>query len=141
MLAWLIFSRVLTFPFLKILDTSLDTWHESAQDDDTYDDSSIFSGESRGSLNTSSGHGDRLPSSPSTTGNMVDHSDDDEDIDLRRRWGNDGVIVGGGGGNDAKQGHQVSRVAVAAELYSLCSCTMGDDFNPPPGCKTNKSRE
>lgn len=51
------------------------------------------------------GVGGRLPSSPSTIGAVEQSSDDEEDDeDLRGRWGNNGVVVGGQKA-DTKQGH------------------------------------
>lgn len=81
----------------------------SKYQDDTFDDSSIFSVGSIGSATTR--HEGRLPSSPSTIG-VVDQSDDDEedDEDLRGRWGNHGVVIGGQKHADSKQGHSVSAV-------------------------------
>lgn len=84
--------------------------------DDTFDDSSIFSYGSVGSAVTN-GHGGRLPSSPSTLG--AEQSDDDEDDEeLRGRWGNNGVVVGGGEKADARQGH-VSVILVSLPTDSL----------------------
>lgn len=77
--------------------------------DDTFEDSSIFSVGSMGSAATNGGHG-RVPSSPSTLGAADQSDDEEEDDELRGRWGNDGVVVGGGEKHDSQQGHHVSKI-------------------------------
>lgn len=63
--------------------------------DDTFDDSSIFSVGSMGSATTNGGAGGRVPSSPSTQEAMDQSDDEEEDEELRGRWGNNGVVVAG----------------------------------------------
>lgn len=75
------------------------------QQDDTFDDSSIFSYGSVGSSITNGGARGRLPSSPSTLGAAEQSDDDLDDEDLGGRWGNTGVVIGGGqklGGKSAQ---------------------------------------
>lgn len=77
--------------------------------DDTFDDSSIFSVGSMGSATTNGGAGGRVPSSPSTLEAMDQSDDEEEDEELRGRWGNNGVVVAGEEKHgDAKPGIHVS---------------------------------
>lgn len=88
--------------------------------DDTFEDSSIFSVGSMGSAATNGGHG-RLPSSPSTLGAATQSDEEEEDDELRGRWGNDGVVVGGGEKHDNQQGHHVSNNGMVwHESISMC---------------------
>lgn len=62
-----------------------------------------------GSATTNGGAGGRVPSSPSTLEAMDQSDDEEEDEDLRGRWGNNGVVVAGEGKRgDVKPGIHVS---------------------------------
>lgn len=87
--------------------------------DDTFDNSSLFSVGSQGSayaagFRRQSGYG-AFPSSPSAIGAADNSSDDDfdDDDDLSSRWETDKSVIGGaggGGGNkqERSRGHDVS---------------------------------
>lgn len=75
-----------------------------------------------GSATTNGGAGGRVPSSPSTLEAMDQSDDEEEDEDLRGRWGNNGVVVAGEGKRgDVKPGIHVSFFF----FFFSCGCTGG----------------
>ncbi len=104
------------------------------QQDDTFDDSSIFSYGSVGSAATNGGTGGRLPSSPSTLGAMEQSDDEEDDDELRGRWGNNGVVVGGGDNPDAKQGDVSGSLFLMVLLGYEFASTLGRPWPPDRYC-------
>lgn len=102
------------------------------EQDDTYEDSSLFSVGSVGSAVTNGGAGGRLPSSPSTLGANDQSDDDEEDDELRGRWGNDGVVVGGGEKYDATKAPRVSVVFCC--IWRRCCCVAAAAVAPVHDC-------
>eukprot|EP00904_Undaria_pinnatifida_P005416 jgi/Undpi1/2003/HiC_scaffold_12.g05390.m1 len=116
---------------LEHLPNDDDDWDE----DDTFDDSSIFSVGSVGSATTNGAGGGRVPSSPSTLGAMDQSDDEEEDEDLRGRWGNNGVVVGGGEekrGDSKPEMHEAPTTTVAA-VSAGASVAADSEAAPPRG--------